>query len=173
MLPLTSHSLLTLLNVSYDKLSQLTSVDGWVCLSQFLLSVLIHLFWKRTFSGIGVYGSFLSSNQQCQSTEGNKFTQLIFKSNNRQIPHHTTPQPFNGLFPGPSGWTGVRRELLDFMVQGKINRGRHTDHPAGRHSIRTNQCPTPPSPHFFYRPDALPAAQSTVSKHWRQLVHLD
>jgi len=27
------------------------------------------------------------------------------------------------------------------MVQGKINRGRHTDHPAGRHSVSTNQCP--------------------------------
>jgi len=34
------------------------------------------------------------------------------------------------------------------MVQGKINRGRHTDHSAGRHSIRTNQCPPPSSPHF-------------------------
>jgi len=50
------------------------------------------------------------------------------------------------FFPGPSGWAGARRELLDFMVQGKIKRGRHTDHPAGRHSVRTNQCPTPPSP---------------------------
>jgi len=29
------------------------------------------------------------------------------------------------------------------MVQGKINRGRHNDHPAGRHSIRTNQRPPP------------------------------
>jgi len=55
------------------------------------------------------------------------------------------------------------------MVQGKINRGRHTDHPAGRHSIRTNQCvcPPPPSPHIFYRPNALPAAQPTASKHRR------
>jgi len=34
-------------------------------------------------------------------------------------------------------------------VQGEINRGRHTDHPAGHHSIRTNQCPPPPSPIFF------------------------
>jgi len=34
-------------------------------------------------------------------------------------------------------------------VQGKINRGRHTDHPAGRHAIWTNQCPPPPSPHIF------------------------
>jgi len=48
-----------------------------------------------------------------------------------------------------SSWAGARRELLDFMVQGKINRGRHTDHPAGRHSIRTNQCPRPPSPPYY------------------------
>ena len=58
---------------------------------------------------------------------------------------------FTALFPGPPGWAGVRRELLDFMVQGEINRGRHTDHPAGRHSIRTNQCPPPPSPIFTGR----------------------
>jgi len=41
------------------------------------------------------------------------------------------------------------KKLLDIMVQGKINRGRHTDHPAGRHSILTSQCPPPPSPNFF------------------------
>jgi len=35
------------------------------------------------------------------------------------------------------------------MMQGQINRGRHTDHPAGCHSIRTNQCPPPPTPHFL------------------------
>jgi len=50
-------------------------------------------------------------------------------------PHHNR---FTALFPGPPRWAGARRELLDFMVQGKINRGRHTDHPAGRHSIQTN-----------------------------------
>jgi len=37
-------------------------------------------------------------------------------------------------------------------------------------SIRTNQCPPPPPP-YFYRLDALPAAQPTASKHWRQLAH--
>jgi len=50
--------------------------------------------------------------------------------------HHNR---FTALFPGPPGWAGARRELLDFMVQGEINRGGHADHPAGRHSIRTNQ----------------------------------
>jgi len=81
-----------------------------------------------------------------------------------QPPHHNR---FTALFLGPPGWAGARRELLDFIVQGEIYRGRHTDHPAGCHSIRTNQCPSPPSPHIFYGLDALPAAQPTVSKHWR------
>jgi len=66
---------------------------------------------------------------------------------------------------GCGSCNGARRELLDFLVQKKINRDRHTDHPAGRHSIRTNQCPPPSSRTVFYRPDALPAAQPTVSKH--------
>jgi len=35
------------------------------------------------------------------------------------------------------------------MVQGEIKRGRHTDHLAGCHSIRTNQCPPPTSPTLF------------------------
>jgi len=61
----------------------------------------------------------------------------------------TAPQPFYGPFPGPPGLAAARRELLDCMVQGKISRGRHTDHPAGRHSIRTNQCLPPPSPIFL------------------------
>jgi len=56
---------------------------------------------------------------------------------------------FTALFPRPPGRAGDRRGLLDFMMQGKINRGGHTDHPAGRHSIRTNQCPPPPSTHFL------------------------
>ena len=60
--------------------------------------------------------------------------------------HHNR---FTALFPGPPGWAGDRREILDFMVQGKINRGRHTDHPVGRHSIRTRQC-LPPSSHLKY-----------------------
>ena len=77
--------------------------------------------------------------------------------------HHTTTILWPFLWDHPG-------ELVpDFMMQSKINRGRHTDPPARRHSIRTNQCPPPPSP-IFFRPDALPAAQPTVSKRWRQLV---
>jgi len=56
------------------------------------------------------------------------------------------------------------------MMQGKINRGRHTDPPAGRHSIQTNKCPPPLSPHIFYRPDALPATQPTASMHLKASI---
>jgi len=78
---------------------------------------------------------------------------------------------FTALFPGPPGWAGARRELLDFMVQGKINRDRHTDHPAGHHTIRTNQCPPPPSLHFLQAgcPSCHPTNSVTNQKsylHW-------
>ena len=69
------------------------------------------------------------------------------------VPHGptSTHNRFTALFPWPLGWAGARKELLDFVVQGKINRGRHTNHPAGRHSIRTNQCPPPPCSHWLTR----------------------
>jgi len=67
---------------------------------------------------------------------------------------------------GPPGWAGTRRELLDFTVQGKINTGRHTDHPAGHHTpSRLTSAHLHHPSHVFYRPDALPASQPTVSKH--------
>jgi len=57
-----------------------------------------------------------------------------------------------------------QKRTSDFMVQGKINRDRHTDHPAGRHSIRTNQCPPPPSTIFFTgRTPFLPHTQQHQS----------
>jgi len=43
--------------------------------------------------------------------------------------HTHTPQPFYGPFRGPPRWAGARRELLDFIVQGKIKRQTHR--PAG------------------------------------------
>jgi len=100
----------------------------------------------------------------------NYYSSVLTTSWLESTPHHNH---FMALFPGPPGWAGARRELLDFMVQGKINRGRHTDHLAGCHSIRTNQCPPPPSSPFFLQAGCPSCAQPTVSKHWRQLAHSD
>jgi len=84
-----------------------------------------------------------------------------------------TPQPFYGPVPGAPGWAGARRELLDFMVQGKINR-QTTDHMAGCHSIWTNQCPPPPSPIFLQvgcpscRPTNSVKALKATSGHYQR-----
>jgi len=62
-------------------------------------------------------------------------------------------------------------------MQGKINRGRHTDRPAGRHSIQTNQYPLSLSPPIFLqagypscRPTnsvkALKATRSGLNPHY-------
>jgi len=54
---------------------------------------------------------------------------------------HTTTVlwPFFRDHPGEP----VPEENFWTMMQGKTNRGRHTDRPAGRHSIRTKQCSPP------------------------------
>ena len=76
---------------------------------------------------------------------------------------HTTPHHnhFTAHYPRPPGWAGARSELLDFMVQGKINRCRHTDHPAGCHSIRTNHCPPPPPPSPIFLQAGCPSCRPT------------
>ena len=59
------------------------------------------------------------------------------------------PHPFYGTFSGTTRVSRCQKRTSGLMEQGKINRGRQTDHPAGRYSSRTNQCPPPPSPIFL------------------------
>jgi len=98
---------------------------------------------------------------------------LSTRSPKSYAPHNR----FMAIFLEPSGWAGARRELLDFMVQGKINTGRHTDHPAVCHSIRTKQCPPPPSPPFSLqagcpscRPRPNQQCQSTEGNYSKKLA---
>jgi len=88
----------------------------------------------------------------------------------------TTPPPhhnhFTALFPGPPGWAGASWELLDFMVQGKINRGRHTDHPAGATPSGLS------SAHLHHLPHICTLATNdngqytinTIMPHWNSLT---
>jgi len=50
-------------------------------------------------------------------------------------------------------------------VQGKINRGRHTDHLLGCHSIWTNQCQRPSSLHFYA---GRPSCHNSPTLSWLQ-----
>jgi len=59
------------------------------------------------------------------------------------------PQPFYGHFFGITRVIRCLKRTSGLYGAREINRGRDTDHPAGCHSIRTNQCPPPASPIFF------------------------
>ena len=62
--------------------------------------------------------------------------------------------PFNGPSPGLPRWAGG----ISWTICKSAPRSRQTTTPAPHCSV-------------FYRPDALPAAQPTASKHWRQFIH--
>ena len=89
-------------------------------------------------------------NQQCQSTEDT----------------HT----FNGPF---SGTTRVSRyqkgKLIWILLKQETVSGSGISWAICKSAPRSRQI-TMPAPHHsvFYRPDALPAAQPTASKHWRE-----
>jgi len=70
------------------------------------------------------------------------------KGQSADLNHHR----FTALFLGLPGWAGAKKNLLlDFYGARNNNRGRHTDHLDGRHSIRTNRQPTSNIPPFLCR----------------------
>jgi len=83
--------------------------------------------------------------------------------------------PFNGLF-SRTTWVSQHQKGKPFWILLKQETmGRHwhqLDHmQIICISLQTdNHAST--SPVSFYRPDALPAAQPTASKHWRHSIHL-
>jgi len=89
----------------------------------------------------------------------------------------TSLHSFNGVF---SGKTGVSRyqkgktslDLNEATDDGVLRCGGISWTVCKQSASRCRQITTPActSSHIFYRPDALPDAQSTVSTHWRQCV---
>ena len=89
---------------------------------------------------------------------------------------HTHTHTFNGPLSGTTQVSQYQKGKtnLDFIET------RHSEwqrHQLGRMQVCTslqtdNHASTPPLK-FFYRPDALPAAQPTASKHWRGMVQGD
>jgi len=80
--------------------------------------------------------------------------------------------PFNSLFPGQPGKLAPERQtILDFA--GARDNGwqwHQLDHMQIICTSLQTDNHSSTSPLSFHRPDALPAAQSTVSNHWRHLL---
>ena len=71
---------------------------------------------------------------------------------------HTHIQPFYSPFSGITrvSWCQKEKSSFGLCAAREDNRGRHTDNPDGRHSIRTNQQPTSTIPPFLRRMPFLP-----------------
>ena len=81
------------------------------------------------------------------------YVALALDSRNTHTHTHLT-----ALFPGLPGWASTRKVKPIWIL-------RKQETVSGKSASRST-----PAPHHsvFYRPDALPAAQPTASKHWRQ-----
>ena len=82
---------------------------------------------------------------------------------------HTHIQSFNGLF-SRTTWVGRYQKDKPFWIFWSRDDGVAVASARPYANICTSlRQITMPAPHHssFYRPDALPAAQSTASKHWR------
>ena len=71
------------------------------------------------------------------------------------------------LFPGLPGWAGTRKvKPIWILLKQETMSGSGISWAMYKSAPRSRQITTPAPHHLvFYRPDALPAAQPTVSKH--------
>ena len=85
--------------------------------------------------------------------------------------HTRTHTRLTALFPGLPGWAGTRKvKPIWILLKQETVSGSGISWATCKSASRSRQITTP-APHHskvFYRPDALPAAQPTASKHWRQ-----
>ena len=78
------------------------------------------------------------------------------------------------LFLGLLGWAGTRKvKPIWIVLKQETVSGSGISWAICKSALRSRQITTP-APHHsvFYRPDALPAAQPTVSMHWRPILSL-
>ena len=86
--------------------------------------------------------------------------------------HTHTHTRLTALCPGLPGWAGTRKvKPIWILLKQETVSGSSISWAVCKSAPRSRQITTP-APHHsvFYRPDALPAAQPTASKHWRHTV---
>jgi len=82
---------------------------------------------------------------------------------------HTQHTRLTAIFPGLPRWAGTRKEKpIWILLKQETVSGSGICWATCKFAPRSRQITTPVPHHsVFYRPDALPAAQTTASKHWR------
>ena len=115
---------------------------------------------------------FLMPNQQCQSMEGScscNYLTILRPKTELNIHSHTR---LMALCPGVPGWAGTRKvKPIWILLKQETVSSSGISWAICKCAPRSRQItmPAPPPRSVFYRPDALPAAEPTVSKHWRHI----
>jgi len=73
------------------------------------------------------------------------FTSVVVQ---RRCHHTTITTVLRPFFRDHLGEPAPKQNFLTSWYKGRLTEA-DTDHPTGRHSIQTSQCPPPPSPHFL------------------------
>ena len=98
----------------------------------------------------------------------------LFRGQQKLTPPSYTHNHLTGLSLGLPRWAGTRKvkPIWILLKQERVS-GNGIRWAIFKSALRSRQITTP-APHHsvFYRPDALPAAKPTVSKHWRQCLAL-
>ena len=114
---------------------------------------------------IGDSGMVLESQHKRCNTPS---TRSQFVDDDRMLQVHTHSS-LMALCPGLPGWAGTRKvKPIWILLKQETVSGSGISWAICKSAHRSRQLTTP-APHHsvFYRPDALPAAQPTASKHWR------
>ena len=111
----------------------------------------------------------LSTRTATQSSKTFNIYVTECKTTGSPIRTHTHTR-LTDLFPGLPRWAGTRKvKPIWILLKQETVSGSAISWAICKSAPRSRQI-TRPAPHHsvFYRPDALPAAQSTASKHWRR-----
>ena len=126
---------------------------------------------EKTLEFFSTVSSTLSPNSQHHTSNRHhsiKYSQINWTPNNYYNYNHLTAS-----FPGQPGYAGTRKVKPIWMLpEQETVSGSGISRAIWKSAPRSKEITTPVPHHcVFYRPDALPAAQPTASKHWRHKQH--
>ena len=135
-----------------------------------LLGLKSHRRHTRSHSPPGLRSSRCCTNASSFSLQHVK-SPVNYCSKHDICTHTHTHTRLTALFLGLPGWAGTRKvKPIWILLKQETVSGSGISWATCKSAPRSRQITTP-APHrsVFYRPDSLPAAQPTASKHWRQI----